>query len=743
MTSENTSKKNKATPKIYIFIILLTAFVIITFGRSVTNEYTYDDWRVIGENTWVRNPSNLPGLFIPARYFLNSGEGSYRPVITLSYFVDSMLPGNMETGSHLVNLLWHLLVVLLLFHLIRKLTGNIQISFGTAALYAVHPLMSEAVFAVGFREDLICAAFFLASLLISFKTMEAAGTKKAYSLAAVFLTGLAAMLSKEMGVMLLPLYIVLLLMSCRKENKFRKALPAIFVLTAATLIFGVLRFVIFKNTAIEHAAYAGDSFWRGIFLQPALISAYLFKFILPIGIKVDYLILPTESINKFNVYDFVIPKTPFSPAGLIGLLPIILVAGPAVWLRKKRPVFSTGIAWFFVTLIPVMGFLPITNLFAERYSYIPLMGLCAAFASLLYWGWEALFSGKMASRAPYYTAIIILVCVLSSLTGARSADWRTGVVIWEKTAKQTPNSIRTLNNLGSSYLIKSREPVNLLNTEQKKKALNKAAETFLKALQIYPNNSGSLLRLSEVLIAANDFENARDYLNRLTIAHPQNIEGWVKLGLVEAKLGRHAKAIAALEKAYRSKTHSRNAGIGLGEIYQQIGQYDKALEIFNDILSKFGPDRNVYNNLGTIMARSGQLEEAEIMFQKSLDLDPDFLDVRINLANAWIRNGKAKEAYSLMKKAEKKGALNPQYYFTLGRSLIEMQVYEKAEDELLTAVGYKPDYHQAWFLLSRAQAAQGALEIAAESAREAVNLEPNSDGYKQNLEAIEALRKNN
>ena len=152
--------------KYHLIYILLLLFVTIgIYSNSLQNSFVYDDDGTIVSNNFVKNWGNVPKIFTQD-YFSLSNEATYRPMVTLSYFLDYSFWQLNPFGYHLTNLLFHIVNTILIYFLLSLILKSRTIPLFTALLFATHPIQTEAVAAISFREDLMTMCFFLLSLLL-------------------------------------------------------------------------------------------------------------------------------------------------------------------------------------------------------------------------------------------------------------------------------------------------------------------------------------------------------------------------------------------------------------------------------------------------------------------------------------------------------------------------------------------------------------------------------------------------
>jgi len=155
-------------------VVLLGGLVYL---NALPNPFVYDDYRLILENTSLQRLSDLRTIVL---------HDMTRPVANFSYAMDYALWGTRPFGFHLTNLLLHLFNIVLLFAVARTATkdeasrwpetekdrgqraegrGDLTLPILAAALFAVHPMLTESVGYVSSRSEVLCATLFLAALL--------------------------------------------------------------------------------------------------------------------------------------------------------------------------------------------------------------------------------------------------------------------------------------------------------------------------------------------------------------------------------------------------------------------------------------------------------------------------------------------------------------------------------------------------------------------------------------------------
>ena len=146
-----------------VFIsLLLAAATLIVFHPVVHFQFvTFDDPDYVTSNEQVKSGLTLGNV---AWAFRTGYASNWHPLTWTSHMLDCELYGLKPAGHHLTNLILHALNSVLLFVLLRRLTGAFWRSAFVAALFALHPLHVESVAWIAERKDVLSAFFFMLTL---------------------------------------------------------------------------------------------------------------------------------------------------------------------------------------------------------------------------------------------------------------------------------------------------------------------------------------------------------------------------------------------------------------------------------------------------------------------------------------------------------------------------------------------------------------------------------------------------
>lgn len=508
-------------------LVAIVAIAILGFSiyaNSLTNEFVYDDFIIVRGNTLITSWGNIKHLF-SQDYFRLSREYSYRPMVTLAYFIDYSIGGMKPLGFHLTNVTLHIVNGILLYffliHLLAEFKGEPLwtksnywpgLPLLVSLFFIAHPIQTESVNAISFRAELLFTSFFFLSLITYLKT-RMARTKnqgRIYYLSSLCFY-LLSVLTKEMA-FTLPLIIILIDLSSYRslERKARIKSYAGFLLVAA--IFLYIRFFLMANRVNASAiGYLGGTLYLALLSTAPIILTYLKLLLFPAPLYAEHMPSVFHSLTEPVVY--------------LSILFIFLLFFFLIRNRKHPLLFFSGL-WFFVTLLPVANIIPIPNPIAERYLYLPSIG----FFILL--GYAFIFFYRKGIKTKVIPIIILtgLIGLYSYLTIKQNHYWNNPIDFCERTLRFAPDSARMHINLGNAYddIGKHEE----------------AIASYKKAIEVDPGN----------------------------------VNAYNNLGYIYVSIGKHEEAIALFKKAIELDPNQALVHNNLAVAYYYEKQYGLAIK---------------------------------------------------------------------------------------------------------------------------------------------------------------------
>jgi len=575
---------------------MLWALVAAAYSNSFDAGLVFDNAVIVGQDPRIRaaTPENIRLILDQEYWYTNPTSGLYRPVTTFSYLMNYALfdNGTRPLGYHSINLVLHAANVTLVYVLGVLILGGPTLPFALAALWGVHPLLTESVTNIVGRADLLAAFGVLAGLLCYLASTR--GPRKWAWLAALTAAQTIGLFSKESGAVL-PGIMLLYDLTWPSRATWRDRLAAYGVLLVPFALFVVMRshlharriHVVFSENPLIAAG-----FWTARLTAVKILGKFLWLFLWPMHLAADY---------SYNA----IPMS----AGwediptLIALTVCLAAIALAIrWRIVQRPLFFfTG--FFFVALAPVSNLiLIIGSIMAERFVYLPSVGLAGCLVIAIDYLARRLSAAKAIQTERI--AVAVLCLAFAARTYARNLDWRDERSLWLSAVAVSSESARAHNNLGNALLPTSAD-------------LPDAQAQFEIALRIRP-----------------------DYA-----------EAHYNLGKALALTGHLPEAIAEYQAAlryppdYSKAQHEATVHISLGNVLARIsGRLPEAIAEYQAAI-RIQPDRaDAHYNLGNALA-TASLEQAIAEWTAAVRIDPELADAHYNLGIALARTpGRRAEA---------------------------------------------------------------------------------------------------
>lgn len=516
-----------------------------------------DDSLVIIDNNFIKSWSNFPKIFTKSYlspfvkrgccFFIDtsigSGETSYRPMVTLSYFFDYSLWKMNPFGYHLTNLIIHIFNAALVYFFIYLLLKSKKISFFAATLFALHPVNSETVNIPAFREDLLVFMFFLAAFIMFIKLNTYSGRKKIYCYLASVILFLLALFSKEAAIVF-PFLIITYdhFFVIRKVTKvslsvFTRRYLGYFIILS---FYIWVRFFLITNTGEPPVEYPGGSFYTNLLTMPKVIAMYM-----------KWLFLPGNILPIMPNENYLIPSSLFDPWCWVSTALILGCIALAVSIRDRLKEVSFAIIWFFIALLPVSNIVPLSNYIAGRYLYFPLVGFCLLLSVLLFRLKTFNISLSLLPKLTGCAAMIILAFYsLSTIKG--NTLWRNNTIFLSKMAKVYPNNSLTHATLGNSF--------------RDNKLFEDAVKEYKIALKLNPGLVEIYNNLGVIFGDMGKYEEAVDCFNQSIKTDPGYLESYNNLGVTYIRLQRWSDAEKIWKEALKINPKYKEARENLNKM---------------------------------------------------------------------------------------------------------------------------------------------------------------------------------
>ena len=588
MNAGNNHKETFWGIRVDVFVCLLLVLLILAvYWQVINHEFiNFDDDVYVTANRKVQAGLSLEGL----KFAFSFAEQTYwHPLTWLSHMLDCQLFGLNAGLHHLMNLIFHITNSLLLFVVLKRMSGARWQSAFVAALFALHPLNVDSVAWVSERKNLLSTFFWLLTMLAYVRYAE---RPHFYKYTLVFVTMALGLLAKPMLVTLPFVFLLLDYWPMRRFSSDQVANgsnggfgQSIFGSATRSQAFGL---ILEKVPLLALAAFtinlssssvreygivlSMESVSMMLRIYNALVSyiKYLGKMIWPQKLAIHYPF--PETIPLWQ---------PFAAFMLL-----VIISGLFIKALKRAPYLAVGWLWYLGTLVPVIGLMQagLWPAMADRWTYVPAIGIYI----LVAWGISDLAARWQFKKAWLSLAAASVLLVFMFTAWLQVRFWTDSIPLFEHALKVTTHNFVAHNNLGTALKDQGR--------------IEEAINHYHEALRIFPG-----------------YANAHN-----------------NIGAAMEDQGKIAEAIHHYTEALRFDPDNALIHYNLGHVLgeqdrtgEAIRHYVKALQIKPDFA-------DAHNNLGIALLRLGKIKQAIGHMQEAVRLRPDSVLMQNNLKSALI-----------------------------------------------------------------------------------------------------------
>ncbi len=526
--------------KKYIIYLVLAGLCFLAYANSINNGFVSDDVAGIMENP---NISHLSGYWFEPQELLNSLSYRMAKFDTVPY--------------HLFSIILHFLNTVLVFFFLR-LFFKIGPSALSAAIFAVHPIHTEAVAWISGRPYLISAFFILATYLLYYKE-----TRITYLLS---LTIFSYFINKNYSFYaFLPFFIILSDVVFNRWRKNWKLWLPFLLITALRLI--TAGYQIKQRVAVATLETGRIDGWQNLFSY----------FVYSIFSHLWLLIWPA----RLTLYHE--PLLFYTWAMWLGFIALCILTCFLPYIFKKAKIIFLGMGMFILFLAPTYSPIPITNTVAERYIYLPSIFLCILIAFF----YEA-YAQKLdtVKRKLLIAIFIFIITAYGVRTVIRNKDWKDAKTFWQATLRVSPDSSGAHNNGGFIYL--------------KEKNFDKAIEEFKIAIKLNPKRAYSYNNLGVAYKALGKTGEAIALYKEAIALKPDYAQAYNNLANIYQNMGKQEEAIALYKEAIAFYPGFVDALNNLGVAYKNSGKNKEAIALYKKAIDLSPNYAASYKNLAVI-----------------------------------------------------------------------------------------------------------------------------------------------
>jgi protein O-mannosyl-transferase len=647
--------RKRATYSLAASVALVTFLVYLPALQNGLIEL--DDAAYIRDNPHIRSFNG--DLFRWA--FFQFYAANWHPLTWLSHAVDYAFWGLNPLGHHLTNIILHAantaLVVVLVMKLLEVVrAGTMQntaasflnermllITAGvTGLLFGIHPVHVESVAWVAERKDLLCASFFLLSIIqygsyrYEVNNEKISLRKRRWYTNRYYLGALAffllALLSKPMAV---TLPCVLLLLDWFPFGWIRD------IRTARYALVEKLPFIILSlgsSVLTIMAQRAGEALVSSqlvplsarLLVAVRSLLAYLGKMVFPHDLLPYYPYPDLRDVSLYRVEYFI---------------PVILLIGitaACLMALKKQKMWLAVWCYYVITLLPVLGIVQVGGQeMADRYTYLPSLGPFLLVGLMVAWIYARVYTGTGNTRfirRMGIAAAVVAFLFLTLLTVRQIAIWKNSMSVFDSIlAKESRSSPMVYFHRGVAY--------------EKMGMLESAIDDYTRAIDLFPTYYEAFFSRGSAYEQMGRLDRALDDYSAAISLKPSSYEAYTNRGLLNKKLGRRIEAIADFNRAIALSESAGKAYLNIGIIDIEDSRFAQAIEELSLAIVADPMDAEAYSNRGIAYATMGQQNAALNDFNKALELHPDFAIIYYNRGKLYTASGQRERAFADFQKA--------------------------------------------------------------------------------------------
>ena len=477
------------------FLLILLMGVIVIYYNSLWGDFVSDDYASITQNPDIGNLWKMIGT---TPNFLN----------WLTY----VLFGNESTiPYHTLSLIIYLLSIVVCFVFVKKIINEKHVTELTILLFAVLPIHVEAVSWISGRIYMVLTIYIISGLLFFMKMIETKNWWFGVGTLIMFLLAFLTDKPRPLSLIFLIFWYLYYINNRLVKIDFSKFFLICF---GVLVVAGILAYPAIKNRINNvNFGYRGDGgiFYDPFFQYPTGITKYLQLILIPIDLTLYH------TMYTFPVW--------------LNWLVVLTFFSLLVWSFAKDKRYFFALSFFLLTLAPSMAPVKVSWLVAERYVFLPSLGIC-----LLLVLFFADISKMLGSSFKFVLGFLggLLVLIYAVRVVYRNIDWQTNHLLWVATVQVSPNSHNAWNNIGDDY--------------DKLGQYENAIKGFTQSTVMKPNYADAFHNRANIYFKTGFFDLARDsYMTALSF-NPGLIQTYISLVQIELTVGRLDAALEIANK---------------------------------------------------------------------------------------------------------------------------------------------------------------------------------------------------
>jgi tetratricopeptide (TPR) repeat protein len=585
-------------------ILALWAFALLAYSNSFRAGFVFDNNSMILRDSRVHavTSENLRLILTQEYWYKTATSILYRPLTTFSYLLNYAIFGNgpHPAGYHWVNFALHAiniaLVYLLGLLLFREMELKERLALALAAVWAVHPVLTESVTNIVGRADLLAGFGVLAGLLCHVHGGTASGGRKLAWLAGLAGATAIGLFSKESAVVVLA---AMLIYDLAFHQTWRARASGYLALAVSFLAFFYVRGQVLAKLAGGPIPFVDNPLVDAGFFSARLtaikvVGKYLWLLLWPSHLSCDY------SYNQIPLSTWGDWKALAAVAACVALAAVAIAC-----YRRSKPVFFC-IAFFFAALAPTSNMLIfIGTIMAERFLYLPSIGFAGCLVLAVY-----AVCRRLPAAAP---AALAVVCVaFAARTYTRNFDWYDDQSLWSSATQSSPASYKP-HALLASYLLTAKEA-----------RLDTAAGEAGRSLAILDSLPNQLNTVQPYLVAglcdrAKGESLAAD-AGQSRYWYQKSLDALTHGERIDLGPNQDLRPEVVARRVWLANSDSSELYLALGSTYLRLSEPRPALEAFERGRT-LRPDPEFFEGMSAAWSALGDPQQAAITLMEGLAVD--------------------------------------------------------------------------------------------------------------------------
>jgi Flp pilus assembly protein TadD len=593
---------------LYLLVVVLAWLPYL----GLTNEpLVYDAPATVLRNQAVQSgPLNdlLSVDFWGYRLDAAHGTRSYRPLVSLTYAVEGRLFDNAPAAFHLTDVALHCLAALLVVLLAESLGLRRVWAVAAGALFAIHPIQTEAVASVVGRADLMAAVCLLGALVLH---LRADGARRPLVLDAGALALIAAAFFCKEYAVAFPFVLAGTDLARWWGSRRRPGRAIPFGLASIGLLVGYLwlRYRLFGSLGGVPMLAASD---HPLFDAPWIVRLSMAWRLMALAARL--LVLPFGLNHHYRVGTLEIVESPFHPLAIVGV--VLSVGGLVLAIFVSRRVRDSVplVAWLlvFAPLLPALNLVSLGGVvFAERFLYLPVVGLALV----------AAFTLERCCVTPEARRIAVVGLCLAVVAGCvlgarRVTDWSSDERLARSSVESYPGGAEVWRDLGLALGARGRH-------QEASEALEKAAELAPDAPQTWQALSTALFNLGRYADSAEAWRHCYELLPGDSAVAALYVDALIRASEALLAQGDTEQGVRLLRRASDVDPNLARTMHETGLRLERDSRYADAAGVYRRILYLRPDHVPTMFNLGRVLILAGHPEQAAEWLRAGLDRQPD------------------------------------------------------------------------------------------------------------------------